>query len=180
MKQNDVILVNEQDEPVGTMEKMEAHRQGRLHRAFSVFVFDKDGRMLLQQRAASKYHGGLLWTNTCCSHPYPNEKVEDAASRRLKEEMGFSTPLKKIFSFQYKALVENNLIEHELDHVFTGHYNGDIYVNAEEVNAYVYKHISEIKFDMQAHPMLYTAWFKIAFPEIEKWWESVHASSTVH
>src|SRR6187200_1451519 len=117
MKQQDVILVTALDEEIGVMEKMEAHQKGLLHRAFSVFIFDREGKMLLQQRAAQKYHGGLLWTNACCSHPYPHEDVKDAAKRRLAEELGFSIELKKIFAFTYKAEVENDLIEHEYDHV---------------------------------------------------------------
>src|SRR5437763_15474807 len=115
MKEQQVILVSAQDKELGVMEKIEAHRKGLLHRAFSVFIFDKDGRMLLQQRAAEKYHGGLLWTNACCSHPSPGETIEAAAARRVNEELGFTTPLKKIFAFTYKADVENNLIEHEYD-----------------------------------------------------------------
>ena len=118
MKEQEVVLVNENDEVVGAMPKMEAHQKGLLHRAFSVFIFDSKGRMLLQQRAAEKYHGAHLWTNACCSHPYPGERTEDAAKRRLKEELGFGVKLHEIFSFTYYAKVENDLIEHEFDHVF--------------------------------------------------------------
>src|SRR3954470_13284590 len=119
-----VILVNEKDQAIGTMEKMEAHRKGVLHRAFSVFIFDRHGKMLLQQRAFHKYHSGGLWTNACCSHPLPGEDIESAAHRRLYEEMGFQTPLKKIFDFTYKADFRNGLTEYEFDHVFTGYYEG--------------------------------------------------------
>ncbi|MFT4022708.1 MAG: isopentenyl-diphosphate Delta-isomerase [Flavihumibacter sp.] len=110
-----VVLVDNDDREVGTMEKMEAHRQAKLHRAFSVFIFDSRGRMLLQQRAFGKYHSGGLWTNACCSHPFPGEAVEDAARRRLKEELGFTVPLTHLFSFIYKAPFDNGLTEHEYD-----------------------------------------------------------------
>jgi isopentenyl-diphosphate delta-isomerase len=171
MKEQQVVLVNENDEPIGLMEKMEAHQKGLLHRAFSVFIFNKKGNMLLQQRAADKYHGAHLWTNACCSHPFPNEKVEDAAQRRLKEELGFTTYLHEIFSFAYHAKVENNLIEHEFDHVFAGEYEGDIYPNSNEVASYAYKPITAIKKEIETHPEKFTSWFKIAFPRIEKWWQ---------
>jgi isopentenyl-diphosphate delta-isomerase len=169
MKQK-VILVTPQDEAIGVMEKMEAHHKGVLHRAFSVFIFDKNGRMLLQQRAAQKYHGGLLWTNACCSHPYPNERVETAAKRRLREELGFVTSLKKIFAFTYKAQVENNLIEYEYDHVFVGEYEGEITPDKEEVNAIAFYSMNDIGHLITSRPDNFTAWFKIAFPQIESWW----------
>lgn len=171
MSVQDVLLVNESDEPVGTAEKMEAHRKGLLHRAFSVFIFDHEGRMLLQQRAAQKYHGGLLWTNACCSHPYPDEAVADAAVRRLQEELGFSTTLKKIFHFTYRAEVENGLIEHEYDHVFAGEHEGSINPNAAEVAAYAYKDMEALKAAIADYPQKFTSWFKIAFPRVEQWWE---------
>ena len=171
MTEQQVILVTENDEPIGTMEKMQAHQQGVLHRAFSVFIFDSKGNLLLQQRAAHKYHGGLLWTNTCCSHPYPEEAVEDAAYRRLQEEMGFSTPIKKIFEFTYHARVENNLIEHEYDHVFAGEYEGVININKNEVADYCYESISTIKRAIHDEPSKFTYWFKLAFPAIEAWWQ---------
>ena len=123
MSVNEVILVNERDEPVGAMEKIEAHRKGVLHRAFSIFVFNKQGDLLLQQRAANKYHSGGLWTNTCCSHPEPGQQTKDAATKRLTEEMGFTTPLEKIFEFTYHTNFDNGLTEHEYDHVFTGQYD---------------------------------------------------------
>lgn len=165
-----VLLVNEQDEPVGTMEKMEAHRKGLLHRAFSVFIFDSRGRMLLQQRAAQKYHGAGLWTNACCSHPYPDEPVAAAAARRLQEELGFSTALRKLFHFTYRAAVENGLIEHELDHVFTGIYAGMIVPNKTEVADYTFMEMDEIKEAMLRHPEKFTTWFRIIFQRIEAWW----------
>ncbi len=176
MKQQEVLLVTPDDKPIGVMEKMEAHRKGLLHRAFSVFIFDSGGRMLLQQRAAQKYHGGLLWTNACCSHPYPGERVEEAAERRLKEELGFSTPLQKLFSFMYKADVENQLVEHEYDHVFAGEYNGEINWNSEEVAACSYHSMKEIKLFLKQRPSDFTAWFKIAVPNVESWWKKTYES----
>ena len=176
MKEQQVILVNEKDEPLGVMEKMEAHLKGSLHRAFSVFIFDREGRMLLQQRASSKYHGGLLWTNTCCSHPYPDERTEAAAVRRLQEEMGFTAPLQEIFSFTYEARVENGLVEHEFDHVFAGEYEGEIQPDAGEVAAYKYEEMDTIKKEIQVRPQIFTEWFKIAFPKMESWWEKNYRS----
>ena len=168
MEETQVILVNEKDEPIGIMEKMEAHRRGLLHRAFSVFIFDSKGRMLLQQRAAEKYHGGLLWTNACCSHPYPGETVEAAAQRRLQEELGFRTPLQKLFAFTYKAEVENGLTEHEFDHVFAGTYDGDIEPDSTEVAGVVYRDMEAIKADLEKNPKKFTAWFRLAFGRIRR------------
>jgi isopentenyl-diphosphate Delta-isomerase len=165
----EVILVNEQDEELGFLEKMEAHRKAVLHRAFSVFIFNNKGEMLLQKRASHKYHSGGLWTNACCSHPRPGEKTSDAASRRLNEEMGFQTAIKKIFDFTYKAEFDNGLTEFEFDHVFAGEYDGIIKANPEEVSDYCYKNIEEIEQSLQSHPKKYTAWFHLAFPKIEKW-----------
>ena len=178
MKINEVILVNERDEALGVMEKMEAHRKGALHRAFSVFIFDSRGRMLLQQRASEKYHGGLLWTNACCSHPYPGEEVERAAERRLNEELGFTAPIHKIFSFTYRALVENDLTEHEFDHVFAGQYEGEITANPSEVADFAYETMEEIKWGIENQPQKFTSWFRIAFPKIEKWWQQQYATKT--
>jgi isopentenyl-diphosphate delta-isomerase len=167
-----VILVNEHDDMVGTMDKMEAHKQGLLHRAFSVFIFNKKGEMLLQQRALNKYHSAGLWTNACCSHPMPGEKTKDAAQRRLMEELGFETPIEEIFDFTYKAEFENGLVEHEFDHVFAGEYEGNLNIDPAEVKDYTNKEISEIKSMLQDHPQKFTAWFHIAFPKIEEWWAS--------
>jgi isopentenyl-diphosphate delta-isomerase len=174
-----VVLVNENDEAIGIMEKMEAHKKGLLHRAFSVFIFDTRGNMLLQQRAADKYHGANLWTNACCSHPYPDEKVENAAQRRLNEELGFTTSLHEIFSFSYQAKVENGLIEHEFDHVFAGEYEKDIHPNSNEVADYIYKPVVRIKNEIETHPGKFTSWFKIAFPKIEEWWQKNYAAKDV-
>ena len=137
----EVILVDENDVQTGTMEKMEAHRQGLLHRAFSIFIFNSNGEFLLQQRAPGKYHNGNLWTNTCCSHPLPGENILEAANRRLSEEMGFTTKLSPAFTFIYNAKFDNGLTEHEFDHVFTGIYDGEIKIDAAEVNDYCYKNI---------------------------------------
>jgi isopentenyl-diphosphate Delta-isomerase len=171
MKEQQVILVTEKNEPLGTMGKMQAHQQGLLHRAFSIFIFDTKGKMLLQQRAATKYHGAGLWTNACCSHPMIHEKTEAAAQRRLQEEMGFSTQLKEIFQFTYKAEVENGLVEHEFDHVFAGQYEGEINVNQDEVADYAYRSLAEIKKAIREDESKFTSWFRIAFPRIESWWQ---------
>jgi isopentenyl-diphosphate delta-isomerase len=151
------------------MEKMEAHQKAVLHRAFSVFIFNSRGEMLLQQRALHKYHSGGLWTNACCSHPYPGEDTRQAAQRRLAEEMGFTTPLEKAFDFTYKAAFDNGLTEHEFDHVFTGLYDGPVKPHKEEVSDYCYKPVDEIVESLQTHPDKYTAWFHIAFPRLLQW-----------
>ena len=166
-----VILVNEKDEIKGVAGKMEAHQKGLLHRAFSIFIFNSKGEMLLQQRAINKYHSGGLWTNACCSHPQPGEEIEQAAQRRLKEELGFQTPVVKEFDFVYKATFENNLIEYEFDHVFIGGYAGAINYNKEEVMDVCYKTMEEIRRSLKDHPQNYTAWFILAFPKIESWWK---------
>jgi len=177
MKKPEVILVNDHDEAIGSMEKMEAHAKGILHRAFSIFIFNAGGEMLLQQRAISKYHSGGLWSNACCSHPSPGEETGSAAMRRLKEEMGFDTPLEKIFDFIYKAPLGNGLTENEFDHVFAAEYNGSIHINQEEVIDYCYKPMTAIKHSLQTHPQNYTAWFHIAFPKIESWWKQHYQRS---
>lgn len=166
-----VILVDEQDHPSGSMEKMEAHQRGVLHRAFSIFIFNPAGEMLLQQRAMDKYHSGGLWTNACCSHPAPGETTPDAALRRLQEEMGFTTPLEKLFDFVYHARFGNGLTEHEFDHVFAGEYDGPVAVNPAEVMAIGYKSMDNIRQELEELPGLYTAWFQLAFPKIEPWWQ---------
>ena len=164
-----VILVNEEDVQVGTMEKMEAHEKALLHRAFSVFVFNQKGEMLMQQRALTKYHSGGLWTNACCSHPRPGEETLQAAERRLNEEMGFNTSLKKVFHFTYKAPFDNGLTEYEFDHVFVGNFDGEINPSEDEVQDYCYKSLEEIDKDLKAEPKKYTAWFHIAFPKVFEW-----------
>jgi len=163
-----VVLVDENDEEVGLMDKMEAHLKGLLHRAFSVFVFNSRGEMLLQQRALAKYHSGGLWTNACCSHPFPGEGVMEAAERRLLEELGFSVPLSKKFDFIYKASFDNGLTEYEFDHVFTGYYEGEIWPNPDEVADYCFLSMELIERSLVADPGRYTEWFKIAFSRLRE------------
>lgn len=166
-----VILVDEQDVLTGTMEKMEAHKKAILHRAFSVFVFNGREEMLLQQRAFAKYHSGGLWTNSCCSHPRPGEDTQAAAARRLREEMGFETPLKKIFDFVYKADFANGLTEHEFDHVFVGYYDGKIVPDNREVYDFTFMSMPGIEEALLKDPERFTAWFHIAFPKVMHWWK---------
>lgn len=166
---HDLILVNEKDEQVGTMEKMEAHIRALLHRAFSVFIFNSKGEILLQQRALSKYHSPGLWTNTCCSHPRPGEATIAAAQRRLQEELGFVVPLIKAFDFIYTANFDNGLTENEFDHVLVGLHEGEVYLNPAEVMSTCYKSFDEIREALAHHPEQYTAWFAIAFPLLEQW-----------
>ncbi len=166
----EVILVDEHDHELGVMEKMEAHEKGLLHRAFSVFIFNDAGEMLLQRRALSKYHSGGLWTNACCSHPQPGETAAQAATRRLREELGFTLPVEKVFDFVYRADFENGLTEHEFDHVFVGHYNGSLQPNEEEVMDHRYQDMDSLRASMQSEPALYTAWFHLAFPRIDQWY----------
>ena len=163
-----VILVNEFDEAIGEMEKMEAHEKGILHRAFSVFIFNDKNELLLQKRASSKYHSGGLWSNSCCSHPRSGEHVVDAGVRRLTEELGFSVPLMSSFSFIYEAKLENDLIEHELDHVLIGRYSDEPIMNLEEVEDWKYMSLSDLDSDMKQHPELYTIWFQIIFERVRK------------
>ncbi len=151
------------------MEKLEVHRQGLLHRAISVFVFDSDQRLLLQRRAIHKYHSAGLWTNTCCSHPAPGETASDAAHRRLMEEMGLEMPLHFAFTFTYRAPFDNGLIEHELDHVFIGHTDAVPKPNPEEVAAYRWATRAEIDAEIQSDPASYTAWFKIVYRNVPGW-----------
>ncbi|WP_136468393.1 isopentenyl-diphosphate Delta-isomerase [Flagellimonas onchidii] len=163
MKEENVILVNEQDEPIGLMPKMEAHEKAVLHRAFSVFIMNDKGQTMLQQRARDKYHSPLLWTNTCCSHQRDGESNIEAGKRRLLEEMGFQTELEELFSFIYKAPFDNGLTEHELDHVMLGTYNDSPVINQSEVESWKWMHPSDIKKDIEENPNEYTVWFKIIF-----------------
>jgi len=168
MQEEKVILVNEKDEAIGLMPKMEAHEKALLHRAFSVFILNDKNEVMLQKRAAHKYHSPSLWTNTCCSHQRDGEDSIQAGERRLKEEMGFSVPLKELFSFIYKAPFDNGLTEHELDHVLIGYYNDAPEINPDEVSDYCYKPLEAITVDVVVHPEAYTVWFKIIF---EKFYE---------
>lgn len=158
-------MVNERDEAVGLMDKLEAHEKAMLHRAFSVFVLNDKREVMLQQRAAGKYHSPLLWTNTCCSHQREGESNLQAGQRRLYEEMGIETPLTELFHFIYKAPFENGLTEHELDHVMIGYFNGEPRINPDEVESWKWMGIAEIRTDMAANPQHYTVWFKIIFDE---------------
>jgi len=166
--QENVILVNELDEVVGEMEKLEAHQKSLLHRAFSVFVFNSKNQLLLQKRDDKKYHSGGLWTNTCCGHPRPGEKTRTAAERRLKEEMGFTVTLIKKFKFIYKAEFENGLTEYELDNVLFGKYNDFPEPNPTEVSDWKYMDWSKVLEDVDASPQSYTVWFKICLDKITK------------
>jgi isopentenyl-diphosphate Delta-isomerase len=176
-----VILVNADDVPIGSREKQEAHVEGVLHRAFSVFVFDSGGRMLLQRRAATKYHSGGLWTNTCCSHPRPGESTAAAAQRRLQEEMGFACPLSTAFSFVYRADVGGGLIEHEYDHVFLGRYDGEPAPDPVEVDGWRWVSPAAIARELESDPGSFTFWFRIAFDELRSRGYLEHAlQETVH
>jgi isopentenyl-diphosphate Delta-isomerase len=168
INKDEVILVDENDRQLGTMEKMEAHRKALLHRAFSVFIFSGNGEMLLQQRAAHKYHSAGLWTNACCSHPRPGEDIKDAAIRRLQEELGFTTELEKSFDFTYRSEFDNGLTEFEFDHVFVGVYDGDVHPNRDEVSDYCFQSIDEVRAGMKSHPGKYTSWFHLAFPLVSE------------
>ena len=163
-----VIPVDENDNPIGTMPKMEAHEKAMLHRAFSVFILNANDEVLLQQRANDKYHSAGLWTNTCCSHPHPGEDTLGAARRRLKEEMGMEADLQFVFKFMYKAPFDNLLTEHEIDHVFIGKTDELPVINPEEVASYKYMKPEEIKLDMEQNPQSYTVWFRIIFNEFYK------------
>lgn len=162
-----VILVNETDEVIGYMKKMEAHTMGLLHRAFSILVFDSESRLLLHQRAKSKYHSGGLWTNTCCSHQHADEDTLTAAHRRLLEEMGFDCDLTEKFSFLYRSEMESGLVEHEFDHVLIGHYDGTVDLNPHEVESYEWLSWEEIRERLENNPEQYTSWFKHIFEKID-------------
>ena len=163
-----VILVNEKDDQLGLMGKLEAHKKAVLHRAFSVFIFNKQGELLLQQRALDKYHSPGLWTNTCCSHQRDGESNIEAGKRRLFEEMGFSCDIEELFWFVYKAPFDNGLTEHELDHVMMGYYDQDPDINRAEVASFKWMPLHDVKEDITKHPELYTEWFKIIFKEYDQ------------
>ena len=157
-----LIAVDQHDRETGVVEKMTAHRKGILHRAFSIFVFDKDDRLLLQRRASVKYHSGGLWSNTCCSHPGAGESVLDAAHRRLREEMGFDCPLRSVFGFVYRAALDGGLVEHEFDHVVMGRFRGAPAPNALEVGAWKWERLPVLQSRLAERPNAFTAWFKLA------------------
>ncbi len=156
-----VVIVDPDDNPIGTMEKMEAHRKGILHRAFSILLFNSKGELLLQKRALSKYHSGGLWTNTCCSHPLPDEDIEAAARRKLKQEMGIELQPEFSYKFIYKANLDKGLVEYECDHVFIGSFAGTPPINHEEVEDWKFSDMNSLRTDMRKNPQAYTAWFKL-------------------
>lgn len=168
-----VILVDEADKQVGTEEKMKAHKLGLLHRAFSVFVFNSKGELMLQQRAFTKYHSPGLWTNTCCSHPREDETIQNAAHRRLQEEMGFDCDLSEIFDFIYKADVGQGLVENEFDHVLIGRTDSKPHINPVEVNDWKFMSIDAIRNDMTKSPDLFTVWFRIAFDRVDEFFRKM-------
>ena len=163
-----LILVDENDQEIGSMEKLAVHQSGRLHRAFSVFVFNSKGELLLQQRAENKYHSGGLWTNTCCSHPVNGETIKETIRKRLKDEMGIECETDFQFSFIYKTQFENGLTEHELDHVYFGKSDETPVPNDLEAKSWKYISLEDLQNDIQNNPNNYTAWLKICLPEVIK------------
>lgn len=166
MKRNKVILVDEQDHVVGEMDKMEAHEKGILHRAFSIFIFNSKGQMLIHQRANEKYHGGGLWTNACCSHPQLDEDIKESAEQRLQFEMGLQCDLKRVFAFIYHTPVENELIEHEYDHVLVGYTDQQPKPNTNEVQAFKWIDKVELLQKINDQPDIFTYWFRMALPQL--------------
>ncbi len=162
-----VILVNKKDKAIGVEEKMKAHLKGKLHRAFSIVIFNKKGELLIQKRAKTKQHSPGLWSNTCCSHPRPKESLKQAAKRRLKEEMGIRADLKRVFSFIYKAKL-GNLVEYEFDHIFLGRFDGKPKPNKKEVEDWKWIELADLKAHLKKNPQKYTFWFKIILDRIEK------------
>jgi isopentenyl-diphosphate delta-isomerase len=167
-----VILVDQADRPIGTEEKLKAHQEGKLHRAFSIFIFNQKGQLMLQQRAKSKYHCGSLWTNTCCSHPRPRESLNVATHRRLKEEMGFDCPLEEVFNFTYKARFSNGLTENEYDHVFIGQFDGQPRVNPEEADGWRWATPKKLLKEIKESPQKFTPWFKESIERVLTLFES--------
>lgn len=164
-----VILVDANDSEIGTEEKLSAHRQGRLHRAFSIYIFNRKGQLMLQKRHSSKYHSGGLWTNTCCSHPRPGELLEDAAHRRLKDEMGFDCGLREAFSFTYKVKLDKGITEHEYLHIFMGNYEGEPRINPEEAEGWKWIGLDELQKDMKLNRQDYTKWFLLTVDRLAEY-----------
>lgn len=171
MEKEYVILVDENDRQSGTCEKLEAHQKGLKHVAFSIFLFNKEGKFLIQQRAAEKYHTPGLWSNTCCSHPRPDEEMEDALQRKLFQEMGIQAPVEKVFDFSYRADFDNGLIENELDHVYFGEYNDKPNPNPEEIQAWKYSSYQEIKAEIEKNETNFTPWFKIVLDKVHEYYK---------
>jgi isopentenyl-diphosphate Delta-isomerase len=165
-----VILVDESDREIGSEEKLEAHRQGKLHRAFSIFVFNPDGQILLQKRSGRKYHSSGLWSNTCCSHPQPGQRIESEVQRKLKQEMGFDCEPQWIFNFSYKVEFENHLIEHEIDHVFIGRYDGSPTPNPDEVDDWKWMDLETLVLDVKKNPEIYTYWLRSCIDQVLEFW----------
>lgn len=165
-----VILVDESDQEIGSEEKLKAHRQGQLHRAFSIFVFNPQGQILLQKRSTKKYHSDGLWSNTCCSHPRPGEPFEQEVRRKLIQEMGFECELQRIFSFTYKVEFQNDLIEHEIDHVFIGRYAGDPTPNPDEVDGWQWMDLEVLLNDVKTNPQAYSYWLRICIDQVLEFW----------
>lgn len=164
-----VMLVNEEDEVVGSMEKMEAHRNGgSLHRAVSVFVTDSQGRWLIHRRALDKYHSKGLWSNTSCSHPTPGENSMEAAKRRLFEEMGLKAELRYLFRFTYKAELESGLTEYETDHVFWAVSDTEPRPNPDEVMDYKYIEFGDLEHELEQHPECFSEWFKMIYQQVQQ------------
>lgn len=175
LMEDQVILVDLNDNQVGFAGKMAAHRSGELHRAISIFVFDAAGRVLLQKRASTKYHSGGLWSNTCCSHPRPNEDTTDASRRRLREEMGFDCELQKVFSFVYQTRFDNGLIEHEYDHVFFGHHDDKPVLNPEEAEDWKWMDMRQLAADIREHPERYSFWLAACLDRVVSFRTSGHS-----
>jgi isopentenyl-diphosphate Delta-isomerase len=170
MQEENIILVDEQDEEIGVGEKMQVHREGRLHRSFSIFIFNSKDELLLQQRAKTKYHSGGLWSNACCGHPRPGEETIQAGRRRLQEEFGFDCKLTEVLQFTYKVKLDNNLWEHEFDHTLKGLYNGEVRPNPVEIMDYKWISKQDLFQDLKNNPSLYTEWFKIALGRAPEIW----------
>lgn len=169
----EIVLVNIDDEIVGSGEKLEVHRRGLLHRAFSIFVINDKGQMLIQKRNENKYHSGGLWTNSCCSHQRVNEELEEAIHRRLQEEMGFDCELQECFDFVYRTVFEDMLVEYELDHVYVGKYNGEVFLNENEASEFMWISLDDLKNKLLTEPHNFTVWFLTAAPRVIKGMECI-------
>jgi len=163
---NKIILINEKDQEIGSEFKLKAHKDGKLHRAFSIFIFNSEGDLLLQKRSSKKYHSGGLWTNSCCSHPKPKEEISFSAHKRLKEELGFDCELSELFSFIYKSKLDKNLIENEFDHVFIGKFDGEPKINKKEASGIKWVNYNFLKKDIKENPEKYTYWFKVCYKKV--------------
>ncbi len=172
-----ILLVNENDEIIGAEEKMEVHKTGKLHRAFSIFVFNSENKLLIHKRAISKYHSGGLWTNTCCSHQRDGEELYDSIHRRLKEEMGFDCDLDEIFSLKYRAELDKELIEHEIDHVFIGEFDGEPILNPDEADEYAWVNLDDIVRQIREFPNKFTYWFKLLIDIVNKYVQTKEESN---